>query len=515
MKFAWLDRIGDLNPQLFRELKGRLKTRNCVITIAISLLGQVILLLSCAPVISMGNIALVNLREWQTIFTSLSWILPFLLLVSGVYLLINDLAGEERQGTLNFIRYSPQSSQSILLGKILGVPILFYLGFLLAIPLHFVSALATGWPLFWILGLYTLWMAGCFLFYSTAFLYTLSLQQNIKFEPKGLAGGGSLFAFLLGSGYLGFINFCFYWFREKPQVDSRWFSFPIGSQPGIAYAWIMITISMAIYWFWQAANRIFYHPQTNLLSKQKSYWLVASFEGWLLGFCFNRLSFDPTSADSFVGLGIVFFFNPLFFLMLSIALNPGRQALLDWTRYRRERKSTRKGFWNRSWVQDLIWEEKSPAIGAIAINFLITTLIWSPWIVLYSLASSPQKTYPAFWIVLGLFVTAITVLIYAAIADLIGLLQAQEKMLFICAILGLIFLPLASFFLWGNTLFFQIMAVFLPFPVLIFGFNSVTTTILGELAQLGALSLLSMQLTRRLRKAGESASKAMLTGHQS
>jgi hypothetical protein len=509
-----VDRIGDLNPQLFRELKGRLKTRNCVITIAISLLGQIILLMYCAPVILMGNIALINLREWQTIFRSLSWILPLILLISGAYLLINDLAGEERQGTLNFIRYSPQSSQTILLGKMLGVPILFYLGILLAIPLHFVSALATGWPFFWILGLYTFWIAGCFLFYSAALLYTLSLQRNPKFEPKALAGGGSLFTFLLGSGYLGLLNFFFDWFQKKQQVDLRWFFFPIGSQSGIAYGWIIITIGVATYWLWQAVNRIFYNPNTPLVSKQKSYWLVASFEGWLLGFCLNPLAFKPNSVESVIGFGTLFFFNPFFFLMLSAALNPGRQALLDWSRYRRER-NTRKGFWNRAWVQDLIWEDKSPAIGAIAINFLLTTLIWSPWIILYILASLAQQSYPGFPIVLGLFVTAITVLIYAAIADLTQLLKAQEKMLLICVILGLIFLPLASFFLWGNTLFVQIMAVFLPFPVIIFGFNSVTTTILGLLAQLGALSLLSMQLTRRLQKAGESTSKAMLTGHQS
>ena len=48
------------------------------------------------------------------------------LLVMGTYLLIADLSREERRGTLNFIRMSPESAKNILLGKLLGVPILVY-----------------------------------------------------------------------------------------------------------------------------------------------------------------------------------------------------------------------------------------------------------------------------------------------------------------------------------------------------------------------------------------------------
>ncbi len=34
------DKIGDFNPQLLREIKGRLKTRNVAIISIVSLLGQ-------------------------------------------------------------------------------------------------------------------------------------------------------------------------------------------------------------------------------------------------------------------------------------------------------------------------------------------------------------------------------------------------------------------------------------------------------------------------------------------
>lgn len=39
-----LDRLGNWNPQLLRELKGRLKPRNVIITIALSLVSQLMLL---------------------------------------------------------------------------------------------------------------------------------------------------------------------------------------------------------------------------------------------------------------------------------------------------------------------------------------------------------------------------------------------------------------------------------------------------------------------------------------
>jgi hypothetical protein len=45
MTLPWLDRLGEWNPQLFREIKGRLKRRNIAIAIATSLLGQLLVLL--------------------------------------------------------------------------------------------------------------------------------------------------------------------------------------------------------------------------------------------------------------------------------------------------------------------------------------------------------------------------------------------------------------------------------------------------------------------------------------
>ncbi|WP_242072305.1 hypothetical protein [Microcoleus sp. FACHB-68] len=164
MTLALINRVSDWNSQLFRELKGKFKPRNLATTIAASLIFQGTLVLflyillpgekdkyssyQVCHAIGVGKIGsncIINCQEWWVqIFLVVSWILPLILLVCGVGVLIADMAKEERRGTLNFIRLSPQSSESILIGKMLGVPALIYLGVALAIPLHLVSAIGAG-----------------------------------------------------------------------------------------------------------------------------------------------------------------------------------------------------------------------------------------------------------------------------------------------------------------------------------------------------------------------------------
>jgi hypothetical protein len=154
MIFNLLDRIGNWNPQLFREIKGRLKMGNIAIASALSLCGQLLLLMYYSAQIgipstngggiyssrrfclntiwmqqncvrdALGNFAINWPQWWLEIFLWLSIFSVLALLVAGTYMLVSDLDKEERRGTLNFIRLSPQSAKTIFLGKILGVPIL-------------------------------------------------------------------------------------------------------------------------------------------------------------------------------------------------------------------------------------------------------------------------------------------------------------------------------------------------------------------------------------------------------
>ena len=127
MNLLSLNLFKEWNPQLVREIKGRFRLPNILITIGISVLCQMIVFfrrLDGFPGININPRVVTELK----LFYSISILAVFVLIVGGTYMLINDLATEERRGTLNFIRLSPQSAQSIFIGKLLGVPSLLYLG---------------------------------------------------------------------------------------------------------------------------------------------------------------------------------------------------------------------------------------------------------------------------------------------------------------------------------------------------------------------------------------------------
>jgi ABC-type transport system involved in multi-copper enzyme maturation permease subunit len=69
-------------------------------------------------------------------------------------MLVTDIGNEAEKGTLNFLRLSPRSSANILIGKLLGVPILSYLTILLLLPLHLLSAVLSITPLSFLLSTY-------------------------------------------------------------------------------------------------------------------------------------------------------------------------------------------------------------------------------------------------------------------------------------------------------------------------------------------------------------------------
>src|SRR4028118_2203137 len=215
MTLHLLDKIGNWNPQLFREIKGRWNIGNMAIASAFSLSGQLLLLMYYSaqlPVTppngnqtypiynrfcaletanpskgcvrdALGNLAIDWPQWWLEIFILLSIFSVLALLVAGTYLLVSDLENEERRGTLNFIRLSPQSAKTIFLGKVLGVPILLYLVIMLVVPLHLYAGLAAQIPLNEILCFYIAVAASCALFYSSAMLFGLTTSWLGGFQP--------------------------------------------------------------------------------------------------------------------------------------------------------------------------------------------------------------------------------------------------------------------------------------------------------------------------------------------
>lgn len=562
MRLNWFNHLGDWNPQLLREIKGRFKPRNLIIAGAISLLGQFLLLrvfqtrlpiaepgllepitnkyctdtfngysLPECLIDSQGNLEINWQLWWLDVFLLLSLISVFALLVGGTYLLISDLAHEERKDTLNFIRLSPQSPQSILLGKLLGVPILLYIVALLVLPLHLWVGLSAQIPLGMILSFYGLLVAGCAFFYSAALLFGLvsswlggfqvwlgsgtvltllclavdSKTGSITHTPAdwlNLFSPSLILPHLIAATNLDYNS-------DLPVVaDLEWFYLPMGTSILTSLGLALINFGLWTYWSWQAMQRRFPNPGKSVFSKGQSYLLVASLEVIIIGFAATSPKFRFSTELSF-NFKELLVFNLLLFIGLIVALTPQRQALQDWARYRRE-GSNRKSFWNKS-LPDLIWGEKSPAIVAIALNLAIaaTMLILQIVFVLQDV-----DKLPAF---ISLVIGANLILIYAAIAQLLMFIRTQKFALWITGTVGTaISLPPAILTLltlepekapglW----------LFTPFAWNAIEQASASTIFLALLGQWIGFTLCTLQVTRQLQRAGESASKALFAERKS
>ncbi len=524
MFLTLLDRIGEWNPQLFREIKGRFTRRNVLIAVAASLIVQLLLFGAfgeshCIRYVGSECAEFYWEVKWQFLFRTLNWLLPTSLLVGGVHTLIMDVTREERRGTLNFIRLSPQSSQNILSGKVLGVPALIYLGVALTLPLHCWAGLAAKVPLSWLLGVYALWGAGCYLCYTAGLL--IAALGDSQSPEMSKAGAGSILAFFFGSMYISAIELSFDWSKLAYNAFDgwKWFFFPLGKNPLFAWGFVMVTVCTASYWFWQVVNRRFRNSSATLLSKSQSYWLVAGVEIWLLGWFWPELGSTYARNSVFYELGFVAGVNLCLFMILIAALSPHRQTLQDWARYRHQNNPALRsqnpeemldsGAKLRSpLVQDLIWGEKSPAPVAIALNLAIAILIWLPWVLLW-----PAGT-PKLQAIAGLVLNSSLILIYALIAQVILLAKAKRRgLLAVNAVLMTLGLPpflLAVSSIYPNSV--PVLWLFSVFPWIALKNAPIVAISLAFLAQCSVLGLLNLQLTRKLQQAGESNSKALLAG---
>ena len=617
MQLNFLDRIGDWNPQLFREIKGRLKIRNIAIAVATSLLGQVLLFLfwlnqlphhpyyQDQPYCRLqktflavqnqryqldnqyrqlqtqfkrysnpkdydlkkiqqlkGSIAevkeklqnvqdtlknnlcpsdAIEIQRWwhdsyPKIFMSLSAFLLFIMLVVGTYMLISNLANEERRGTLNFIRLSPQSTLSILGGKLLGVPILLYLAVILADPFHLWLGFSAQIPGLEICTFYAVLIGSCAFFYSAALLFGLVTPWLGGFQSW--LGSGAVLLFLLMINFKAIDHSPMDWLNlfspvvvlpylinrtntdytggdfpfSQGQIQGwEWFNLPIGAT-GISLAiFALLHYGLWTGWIWQALNRRFHNPNATILSKHQSYWLVACFEFVTLGFAMGetRGYYGLSPSQMFTNPVLLAYFNGVLFIGLIAVLAPQRQALQDWARYRREKVATRKGFWHRALVQDLLVGEKSPELLAMAINLAIAITPFLIWIVFVP-SDAIDKTKAL--LAVAFFVSLI--MIYSTIAQLMLMMKTSKRSLWAAGTIAalLVVPPLSLSILSVNTLEKPALWLFSTFPWAGIEHAATTTIVMALLGEWGVLVLLNLQLTRKLRRAGESASKALLAG---
>jgi hypothetical protein len=523
-----LDRIGDWNPQLFRELKGRMKGRNMAIAMAVSLLGQAIVAIGmqiklpkpkppdAAPNWGTDSIYCTgNYRggdydclpdglgywqiNWQSFWFDMAmWssvVMLLMLILGGVYLLISDLANEQKRGTLNFIRLTPQSSESILLGKILGVPALVYIAVALVLPLQIGSAIAAGVPIDTLVRFYLLAAAGCGLFYTTALLLGFL---------GATAGLGFIVAGLLSFPYIGLFRLMFpkrdlsYW----QWTELQWFSLPLGENLDLLQLFAFGNFLLWTFWLWQVVNRRFRNPSTTILSKRQSYYIMPCWQVLLLGITSIHKN------DNFWDVIAVYSIsNLLTFIVLIAALSQQRQTLQNWARYKHLEGQ------HYSAMREWIWGDKSPALVAIAIHLAITAMIWMPGLLLQSFNNKAV-------VIISLLASANLIFIYAAIAQLILFLKTKKNIEWaVGMVLWAIALPPILLVFLDVNLQNSGWWLFSVFSVGVFQANSISFSISGILlsflGQICVMSALSWQLNRVLKKAGDSESKILLEERRS
>lgn len=557
--------IGDRNPQLLREIKGRLNAKNLIITSLISVMGQGLIMAYFADALPhgihktysryctggnpndaygsvsyahsdyikcvkdlLGHWMIVEELWWLDIFITLSVIAIFGLLILGTYILIADLAKEESQGTLNFIRLSPQSSFSIITGKILGVPMPLYFMAALAGPLHLWAGLSASIPLQLVLGFDLVLIAACAFFYSCAVAYTLVSSGLGAFRPWLGAGAvvmllcltstlvasdsfslenpirwlilfypGSVFPYLAQSTFLppSAVRYINYYSIQ----NLHFYGLPLFEKSSIAIAFILGNFALWSYWICQGIGRRFHNPIKTLITKRHSYLLCLSFIFTIVGFTGLMSERESDQILNFVTLQ--FFIFGLFILLIG-ALSPQRQTLIDWAAYRHQKPKSQ-----RNLLKDLFWGETSPSTLAIAMNLAIITL----YMVLFLILLPRGEHKNAFLI--NQLVNSSLILIFAVLAQLL-ILNSKRNLgaavaLFVGCLGILPIIPLAMFFrpesapaVWFFTLFSWVAIE-----------HATTTTIfMSILAQWGTFLLLTMRLTKQLNKAGESHTKALLSG---
>ena len=490
--------------QILREFRGRLKPRSVLAAVALSVIFQSLLGLFVSQVM----VNLVTPQEkWLRVCQTLTWCIPYLLFIIGSYYLVSDFTQEEKRGTLNFIRLSPRPAHEILLGKLLGVPILPYVMVAAAIPLHLVSAVLGGVPLIMLMSYYLV------LIVAVVFVYCLAMLAGLTGSARPLMLGqqaptaiafAGLALFFLAPGFM-FWNQFLTWYavpgRELlfgnlySEPSMEWLYLPISQNALIAHGFTLVNLGISIVLLWQVLKRLFHNPRTTLLSKRLSYIVVAYANGLTWGF-FQTSQLDAD--DRLAALIVLYALNASLFAILCFGLNPQRQMLLDWSRYRSRQQDL---------LRSLIWDDKSPAVVAIAINFLIVASLIVPWtfiILNQAMVDVPELSF------VGVFLAVISVglcfLTYATLVQIIFSTRVHNPYIWgVGVVMVVIVVPLILMGIFrlspeGSPAVMTLWT-FLGYPFWDYSEPNIMGYMgLGLVLQLGLLATLLYQLNHHLKK---------------
>ena len=276
------------------------------------------------------------------------------------------------------------------------------------------------------------------------------------------------------------------------------------------YVFATVCFCVASYWVWEALERRYLNPTATMISKTQSYLMTLSLQLSIAGFAIPLLTHNTYDKVRIISGFALINFTVLAFLIPMLL--PSKQALQDWSRYRRERVTDQpRKFWQRELVQDLLFNDKSPTLLAIAINLGMALVLWIP----ISIATFANSNRDLISFIGSTCLATSLILIYAAIAHLVLFLNVKKRNLWMMGILGvLITLPLGVAYILSPhhspTGWAGLLLLFSPFaPASITSFNGITifNTFVAQLTMLG---ILTRQLQRKLQITGQSQSKELL-----
>ncbi len=443
-----LDRLGDWNPQLLRELKRRLSWRSVLITVALVAIVQVLFMMSFIqrlpsdPTVY-SSYCLKGLQSWsklngtlcQTdwsrwwwdVFSTLNWAIPWLVYLPTVYFLISDINQEVQRGTMNFLRLSPRSSQTILIGKLLGVPCLTYLALILVIPLHLLCGIRAGISPNFFLSYYSNFLLfGAVLMTGALFIGFSNRNANNKGSSAVVSSGVFIGLLLAGAIVIPAFwqwNTLILWdpYLRTNLITDRlnWFFLPINRNPIVTHLFTFTNLAIMTGFLWAILQRVFQNPKTTQISKLQSYWLVSYFVLLIIGF--DSISSKTNTSDS-QRIALLEFVIPWLLIGLIFALSTDRQTWFEWIRYRKVSQVQGENSGpNRPSRSDLIFGEKSPGLTAIGLNLLIVAgIILTALVFLDS-----RESELANW--LGLMLTVTLSSTYALLVQWMLMLKTQKR----------------------------------------------------------------------------------------
>lgn len=525
-----LNAIGNLNPQLLRELKGQLKPRNLSLALGLSIVAQGLLYFlfrASLPSTAVpfqpqhSDYCLEDLSTYGCLFDAdgvvqIDWIrwhshfsytlgagLIAILVLGGVYQLIANYAKERQTGTLDFLRLTPQSGDRIFLGKILGVPAMVYLAVLAAIPLHAAMTLLSGYTLLNLTLFYVSAIEIAVLFFCSAMLIAC-LGTNQAW--LGVVLSSSLLYPAVGLLYVLFaIPEEFFGDLANSSTVFHWWIMPLGQSRFALMSFCWAWTGIGIYWIWQALGRLFRNSHATLLSKTQTYWLTAEVTLFWLGFAAKTPSSERIDWEPML------YFLSIFYLVVTIALNlilmPRRQSIQDWARYHHvnaAEASAESGTRRSIWI-DLLVGEKSPPTLAIALQLVAACGVCLAWVLGMHQYWTPGMGWKATGIILAAFAS---MLLFSSLLQHILHWKLKQRHAVMLSTFFVMFVvpPIALTILTQSVSDATDLWTLFVFAGSTFAIESATlTALLGTIAwQLAAAGLLTYQFKRSIETLGRS-----------